>query len=191
MTGITKTVAAAVVLVAAFVAPLSVQGETISEDDAGYVEARNVILGLFHDFLQMKWDGVFADHATIDTLGPDSFSNTIRGDNPPGGFFGRPPGSDWLERTKRAIHSYTTSYSVVCFEIPTLPTAVGSYSQVCHTDLMSLVNFIEDPIHLDWVAAKLWLATICHKTPEACNPYIEEGFRRMEEAMRRSGLLDD
>ncbi len=188
MTGITKTVAAAFVLVAAFVAPLSVQGETISEDDARYVEARNVILGLFQDFLQMKWDGVFADHATIDTLGPDAFSNTIRGDNPPGGFFGRPPGSDWLERTERAIHSY----SFVCFEIPTLPITVGSSSQVCHTDLMQLVYFIEDPIHLDWVAAKLWLAIICHKTPEACEPYIEENFRRMEEeAMRRGGLLDN
>ena len=143
----------------------SAQGhaQTISEN-----EYRNRALLLFKEFMQMKQDAVFLDRATIKLLGPNyKFSNTTRGDNPPGGWFGRPPGSDWLMRVKRLLGS---GHKFVCFDIPTMPSEAG----LCGHDLMSLHSAItaKDVSFLDSLAARFWLATICHKSPGACEPHI-------------------
>ena len=148
--------------VAAALALFAAQGEaqTISKD-----EYRERVLVLFGEFLQMKADGVFLDQVTIKALGPTyKFSDTIRGNNPPGGFFARPPGSDWLKRV-RALRD--TGHKFVCFDIPEMPSGAG----VCGHDLMQLHAGIASPgdvSFLDAVAAKFWLATICHRSPNAC-----------------------
>ena len=154
------------IALAAIVTVFATQGyaQTVSED-----EYRDRALVLFGEFLQMKKDGVFLDQATIKALGSQyKFSNTIRGNNPPGGFFARPPGSDWLKRVKRLAD---TGHKFVCFDIPAIPSGAG----ICGFDLMSLYSGIldaEDVDFLDSVAARFWLATICHESPEACESHI-------------------
>ena len=142
----------------------------LGTDTITRAEYQHAVLVLFEEFLQMKEDGVFLDQATIDLFGPDyEFSSTIRGDNPPGGWFGRPPGSDWLERVQSLDD---TGHKFVCFDIPAMPSEIG----ICGHDLMSLhaAQAFNDISFLDSVAARFWLATICHKTPEACAPYVDE-----------------
>lgn len=152
----------AVAAVAAALAFFSTQGQAqpISKN-----EYRERAIVLFEEFMQMKADGVFLDQEIIKALGPTyKFPNTIRGDNPPGGFFARPPGSDWLKRVQ-ALRD--TGHKFVCFDIPALPSESG----ICGFDLISLHSGIldRDNIHfLDSVAARFWLATICHRSPEAC-----------------------
>ena len=155
-------VAAAIVLFAA-------QGhaQTISKDDY-----RAATLALFDEFLRMKKDGVFLDARTVKQLTKAGyeFPNTIRGKQPPGGFFARPPGSDWLKRVK-ALQK--TGHKVVCFDIPAMPSGVG----ICGFDLMSLYSGVldtKDVDFLDSVAARFWLATICHKSPGTCEPHMAE-----------------
>ena len=153
---------------AAAIAIFSAQGQaqTISKD-----EYRDRVLVLFEEFLQMKTDGVFLDQATITALGRNyKFPNTIRGDNPPGGWFARPPGSDWVKRVEGLDD---TGHKFVCFDIPALPSESG----VCGFDLVSLHTGILDQgavSFLDALAAKFWLATICHRTPAACERYIDD-----------------
>lgn len=157
-----------VAAVAAVLALLSAQGEaqSISKD-----EYRERVLVLFGEFLQMKEDGVFLDQATIKALGPTyEFSDTIRGSNPPGGFFARPPGSDWLRRVDGLRD---TGHKFVCFDIPAMPSGTG----ICGFDLISLHAGIMSPddiSFLDSVAARFWLATICHRNPEVCEPHVRD-----------------
>lgn len=141
------------------------QAQTISKD-----EYRETVLILFKEFMQMKEDGVFLDQKTIKLFGPKyKFPNTIRGENPPGGFFARPPGSDWLKRVERLRN---TGHKFVCFDIPAMPSEAG----ICGHDLMLLYMGIASPgdvSFLDAVAAKFWLATICHESPKACRTHIK------------------
>ena len=151
----------------ASVALFSAQGQsqTIPEE-----EYREAVLVLFDEFLRMKQDGVFLDPETIELLGPDyEYSNSIRGNNPPGGWFGRPPGSDWLDRVE-ALGD--TGHRFVCFDIPVMPSEAG----ICGHDLMSLhaATAFNDISFLDSIAARFWLATICHKSPDVCAPFIIE-----------------
>ena len=161
--------AAVMLLVAtpASVALFSAQGQsqTIPEE-----EYREAVLVLFDEFLRMKQDGVFLDAGTIELLGPDyEYPNSIRGDNPPGGWFERPPGSDWLNRV-RALGD--TGHRFVCFNIPAMPSEAG----ICGHDLMSLymAQGANDMSFLDSVAARFWLANICYKAPEACKALISD-----------------
>ena len=130
---------------------------------------RAAAISLFKEFLLMKEDGVFLDPATIKMLGPGyEFPNTTRGENPPGGFFARPPGSTWLERVQ---HLRETGPKFVCFDIPPMPSGTG----VCGFDLISLYAGIVDRDDVDFleaVAAKFWLAAICYESPEACEPHF-------------------
>ena len=155
----------AVTMLVAALFSAQTQAQTISED-----EYRQAVLVLFEEFLQMRRDGVFLDQATIELLGPDTFSNVIRGDNAPGGWFARPPGSDWLARVQRLTDS---DHKLVFIDIPPVrgPDFVGGH------DLFNLYSGIidsDDPDFLDLAVARFWLATICHKSPEACEAYIEE-----------------
>ena len=144
------------------------RAQSISEEE---YRAKTIVL--FKDFLQMKEDGVFSDQETIELLGQDHYSSTIRGDNPPGGWFARPPGSDWL---KRVEDLYNTGHKFVCFDIPPMPSESGAAFGlgVCGHDLRSLQFMVADPNprFLDAVAAKFWLATICHESPQACSSYV-------------------
>ena len=154
-------------IAAAIVVLFSVQGQSQTIPEGEYREA---VLVLFDEFLRMKQDGVFLDAEIIELLGPDyEYSNSIRGDNPPGGWFGRPPGSDWLKRV-RSLED--TGHKVVCFDIPAMPSEVG----ICGFDLTSLhsAQGANDISFLDSVAARFWLATICHKSPDACAAFIVE-----------------
>ena len=157
--------AAIAAVVAGAIALFSTQGhaQTISKD-----EYRDAVLVLFDQFMRMKQDGVFMDAAMVKQLkaAKYEFPNTIRGDNPPGGFFARPPGSDWLKRVQALPD---TGHKLVCFDIPALPSGSG----VCGFDLMQLHSEILSPerIHvLDAIAAKFQLASICHRNPGACAP---------------------
>lgn len=144
----------------------SAQGaaQSISKD-----QYRERVLVLFEEFLQMKEDGVFMDQATIKALGPTyKLSDKIRGRNAPGGFFARPPGSDWLNRV-RGLRD--TGHKFVCFDIPAMPSGAG----ICGHDLLQLhmgVTGSSDVSFLDAVAAKFWLATICHRNPKACETFV-------------------
>ena len=157
-----------VVLVAAILAFGSLvvaakDGQTITED-----EYRASVLVLFEEFLRMEEDGVFLDDETIKLFGPNyEFPNTTRGDHPPGGYFGRPPGSDWLDRVQRLRD---TGHKFVCFDIPAMPSGAG----ICGYDLLSLMS-IASPGEMsftDAMAARFWLATICYRNPAACEPYL-------------------
>lgn len=141
--------------------------QTISED-----EYRETVFVLFDEFMQMKKDGVFLDAETVELLmkAKHKFPNTIRGDNLPGGFFARPPGSDWLKRVQ-ALRE--TGHKFVCFDIPEMPSGTG----ICGHDLMQLYMGIGSPndvSFLDAVAGRFWLAAICHKNPGACAPSSTE-----------------
>ncbi len=161
-----KTLISAAVAATVALYVTQVQAQTVSED-----EYRDRALVLFDEFLQMKADGVFLDQETIKAFGSKyEFPNTIRGDNPPGGFFARPPGSDWLKRVERLRD---TGHKFVCFDIPTMPSGAG----ICGFDLMALymgIGKTGDVDFLDSVAARFWLATICHESPEACEAHVDD-----------------
>ena len=80
----------AIIAALAFIVLFSAQGQSQTVPESEYREA---VLVLFDEFLRMKQDGVFLDAETIELLGPDyEYANSIRGDNPPGGWFARPAG---------------------------------------------------------------------------------------------------
>lgn len=148
----------------------SARAETITKD-----EYRKRAIVLFKEFLQMKDDGVFLDYKTIKLLhGAVVLPNKIRGDNPPGGYFARPPGSDWLKRVQalRKANIKGQRHKFVCFSTPKFPSG----SSVCGSDLLRF-NFAigskSQILELDEIAGKFWLATICYEKPDACKPYID------------------
>ena len=150
-----------IALVALVLSFTPVHAQTISKQDY-----RELVLGLFDEFLRMKKDGVFLDPQTVKQLTKAGykFSNTTRGKHPPGGFFARPPGSDWLKRVQ-ALRK--TGHKIVCFDIPEMPSGTG----ICGFDLMALYSGVigsKKVDFLDSVAARFHLATICHRNPAAC-----------------------
>ncbi len=125
----------------------------------------------------MKTNAVFMDHKTIKLLqdGGVVLSNRIRGNNPPGGHFARPPGNDWLKRVEALLEAKIKGKRsrIVCFSAPKLPSG----STICGFDLMKFYMAIgsrNQISRLDALASKFWLAAICHEKPDACKPYINE-----------------
>ena len=138
--------------------------ETISKN-----EYLNRIIVLFKQFLQMESDAVFMNYAQLKPLIESGavLPNRIRGTNPPGGFFARPPGSDWLKRVQALRNVKIEGGDIGCFDLPKLPSGSG----VCGFDLLGLYSAVlgKSPMsRLDEIASKFWLATICHETPTAC-----------------------
>ena len=153
--------------------PAHAHAETITKK-----EYREIVINLFKEFLQMKTDGVFMDDKTIDQLqrGGLVIPNRIRGDHPPGGYFARPPGSDWLERVEalRKVRIKGEKHSIVCFRLPKMPSGD---SWICGGDLFQFYTAIGSKNQiskLDAIASKFWLATICFEKQSACKPYIKE-----------------
>ena len=147
------------------------RAETITKN-----EYRKRAIVLFKEFLQMKADAVFMDYKTIKLLqgGGVVLSNRIRGANPPGGYFARPPGSDWLKRVQalRKAKIKGQRHKFVCFPTPEFPSG----SSVCGSDLLhfhSAIGSRTQIFELDAAASKFWLATICYEKPDACKPYIK------------------
>ena len=139
-------------------------------------EYRDAVLALFKDFVLMVDDGVFLSYERVQQLPPSGhpFPNKIRGDHPPGGWFGQPPGTNWLARLKALTNS---DHPFVCFDIPSIPSHLGfGYSEICPRQaLWTLQTSAGDPnpaAYLDGLVAQFWLATICHESPRACEPYL-------------------
>ena len=140
-------------------------------------EYREAAIGLFLDYMAMMGDGVFVDYEKAEQWGRAGFPlpNKIRGNHPPGGGFGRPPGSDWLKRLKALDDS---DHAWACFDIPSIPSHFGplAYSEICPSQaLWTLQASVNDPnpaAYLDGLVAQFWLATLCHENPQACAPYL-------------------
>ena len=146
-----------------------VEAGAMSED-----EYRDAVIALFKDYMRMEQDGVFSDYEFVELWekGYYELPNTIRGDNPPGGWFARPPGSDWLERLGALEDS---GHKFVCFDIPPLPSDPLGGLGVCAGQALSTLWASagdQNPLFLDGLAAQFWLATICHENPQACEPYL-------------------
>ena len=165
-----KFTAGLVIVLACSLCLGSTHAETITKD-----EYRKRAIVLFKEFLQMKDDGVFLDYKTIKLLrGAVVLPNKIRGDNPPGGYFARPPGSDWLKRVQALTGANIKGqrHKFVCFSTPKFPSG----SSLCGSDLLRF-NFATGSrsqiSEWDEMSAKFWLATICYEKPDACKPYID------------------
>lgn len=157
-----KRVAAFAVLATALVTSTA---NAMSED-----EYRESVLTLFLEFLQMKDEGVFLDFDQVRTLqdGGYKFPNDIRGDNEPGGFFARPPGSEWLAKVQGLRDS---GHNFVCFDTPKFATGHG----VCGFQLFDLYSGIIDSGDVDFLdaaIAKFWVAWICYRSPDACDGVV-------------------
>lgn len=132
---------------------------------------------LFHEFLEMKRDGVFMDYDMIEALKKSGFTlpNRIRGSHPPGGHFGRPPGKTWLKRMQ-ALREVEVeghrNHLTVCTPIPKLYT--DRSDSVCAFELFDLYSFSGKHIDLDRIAARFHLALICRASPAACIPSVRK-----------------
>ena len=127
------------------------------------------VLTLFHEFLQMKQDGVFFTLSQIEffAAGGVELPNRTRGAHPPGGFFARPPGSEWLEKVNW-LKQEGTELSDTCFDIP---KDLNEDGFICGGELTMFVSAATDlahPSHLADLERQFWLAKICYEAPAAC-----------------------
>ena len=154
------------VVILALLLPTAAQA--VSED-----EYWQRFTSLFHDYLAMKKDGVFMDYDLIDALKKSGVKlpNNFRGNHPPGGHFGRPPGKTWLKRLQ-ALRDVKVeghrNHLTVCTPIPKLYT--DRSDSVCGFELWDLYSFSGKFIDLDRIAARFHLALICRASPQACDP---------------------
>ena len=126
-------------------------------------------LALFAEFLEMKRDGVFMPPQTL-KLYQDAglkFPNRIRGDNPPGGFFARPPGSVWLAKVEALRdEGKPGDLENQCFDIP---KDLSGGDVICGFELILFVGAaIDEDTELDNLTRRFWLGKICHEAPAAC-----------------------
>ncbi len=138
-------------------------------------EYRDAAIALFKDFMLMEQDGVFWSYESVDLWekGYLDVPNVIRGEHKPGGWFGRPPGSEWLKRLDALMDSWPRG---LCLEIPPLPShaANGWPGEICLQQISMLWSAPDEGSRfaLDGLAAQFWLATICHESPQVCEPYL-------------------
>ena len=127
----------------------------------------DAVFALFEDFLQMQRDGVFLLPEEIDTLTRLGIviSNDFRGSSPPGGFFARPPGSDWSARIGRLDDdAYADQDHCVV-----IPKNAETDDIVCGGELALLIPAVVfDPPAVERITNRMWLAKICHESPSAC-----------------------
>ena len=127
---------------------------------------------LFDDFLRMQRDGVFLHpeeierYTSIGIVLPDDF----RGSHRPGGFFARPPGSDWkvqLEQLDRVFDNDQEKCVVI-------PRNAETDTMVCGGELALLIPAVVfDPSSVERITNRMWLAKICYESPVAC-PLVAE-----------------
>ena len=132
---------------------------------------KETALELFDEFLRMKNDGVFLDAVSLKMMAAAGIKlpNAVRGDHPPGGFFARPPGSDWAKKVKRQRDTDGLDMDAQCFAIP---KDLESDDFICGFDLVMFISAAANTrssVHLDDLIRKFWLAKICHETPDACD----------------------
>ncbi len=136
-------------------------------------EYREETIALFKELMEMEDEGVFMNDSSIKVFGKN-LPNRIRGSNPPGGYFARPPGSDWMKRID-ALDDKTVEggSGEKCAYIPNLP--LGG-DLICGFELESLgmQMVMNRDTYTDLLASKFWLMTICQETPQACKPYVFE-----------------
>ena len=132
-------------------------------------EYRETAIALFKEFLLMENDGVFFSSKKIAELEKYRIvlPNNIRGESAPGGFYARPPGSDWLKRAI-ALRDVEIDSPEACFDIPHLPFP----DMVCGVNLLNFTVDTDDPKAINALASKFWLATICNDAPEVCQKYL-------------------
>ena len=142
---------------------------TAQGNDASYKERA---LALFMEMLQLKREGVFMSQQELKFFSSAKIRlpNELRGSNPPGGFFGRPPGSNWMQKMKRLQdEGDPTKFDEMCIDIP---KDLDSDEVVCSFDVFSLWSAALDsptnPERFTNEIRRFWLAKICHENPEAC-----------------------
>lgn len=125
---------------------------------------------LFHEFLDMKRDGVFMDPGTIKVLTAAGvpIPNKIRGSHAPGGHYARPPGKTWLKRIQ-AFRDLKPEggFAARCTSIPKLYT---DKAEVCGFEIFRLYAASGKPSTLDDIVSQFHLTLICRASPAACDP---------------------
>ena len=132
---------------------------------------KETALDLFHEFLAMKHDGVFMRPGLV-RMWTDAgleLPDETRGNHPPGGFFGRPPGSEWLTKVEQLRDTgKSMDLTDQCFDIP---KDLSEDDFICGFDLlqfMSVSTDWRDSADLNNLTRRFWLAKICHEQPGAC-----------------------
>ena len=132
---------------------------------------KETALDLFHEFLAMKHDGVFMRPRLV-RMWTDAgleFPDETRGDHPPGGFFGRPPGSEWVTKVEQLRDAgESMDLADQCFDIP---KDLSEDDSICGFDLISLISVSlpsSSGTELNDLTRRFWLAKICHEQPDAC-----------------------
>ena len=158
-----RTIIAAATMMLAGLA--SAQAEQMSEETYW-----NRAADLFTEYLQMWEDGVFAEQGLLEYLSRAGveFPNKIRGNNPPGGHYARPPGSEWLKRLQDFNNSEVEGgLGAKCTDIPKLPSGMETF---CGFELFWLYS-ANDLLELDGRVAQIMLAFVCREAPLACEAY--------------------
>ena len=156
------------VVLATFMAGMAcAQSDTIY-DEAEYKEE---VISLFERFLIMQREGVFADYEFFKMweAGQIEFPNDIRGDHKPGGFFARPPGSEWMKEMRSLLGSEVAGEGVP--ECITIPHNLRSNGALCGSHLILLANaivFDESRRELNDLLRRFWLAKICYENRHLC-----------------------
>ena len=141
--------------------------DTISAD-----EYWQFAFALVDDHIAMDDEGVFLNDDELKVLQGYKFpTDGILGTNEPGGFYERPPGSDWLRRLERFQNlDVAGGPRAKCTEIP--PLLIDR--EVCAFEVVQLYASWNDFDLAEKTIALFHLARICREAPQACEPYIQE-----------------
>ncbi len=162
------------VLTVALLATSGVIAQELSEDQ--YWET---VFRLVDDHILMDHAGVFSD--SIDAAHSEWLiaNHEILGGNAPGGFYARPPGSEWLERMKRLRDAdlgavvrgeRTFPIRLYCIDIPPLVLR----DSICGSELWPLYASWDNVTAVEGIVAAFQLARVCRDSPEACEPYLDD-----------------
>ena len=129
---------------------------------------------LFHEFLDMKQDGVLMDHDLIKSLTAAGvpIPNKVRGSHAPGGRYARPPGKTWLKRMQEFRDLKPEGgFAARCTSIPKLYI---DKAEVCGFEIFRLYGASGKSSTLDDIVGQFHLALICRASPEACDPSVKK-----------------
>lgn len=130
-------------------------------------------LALVDDHIAMDAAGVFLDDQTIEgdrRLGIE-FDHPILAGAEPGGFYARPPGSEWLSRFEALQDADVEGGPFAhCVSVPAL--LITDF--VCPNEVGKLYTSSGDFDLTEKIIALFHLARVCRETPEACAPYLDD-----------------